>query len=272
MIKKNERALLYLLSHTKSLTKLKIVKLMFLISKERNFYDFVPYHYGPFSFQMYQDMRHLENAGYLSQTDDEVHFINQVFPKPESSIQMTIEQYLKNFGEMSDDDLIDYVYQTYPETTIFSKRKQLASYSRDEVGIINIGYEGKNIDSFLTLLLQYKVQTLIDVRKNSYSMKYGYSKNQLHSTLGKMGINFIHVPELGIKSDQRQNLTHSGYEELFRTYAKSLGEKEEYLDVIKSRSQHEKVALMCFEASASDCHRGVISDRFRSEGLVVVDV
>jgi hypothetical protein len=50
MIKKNERALPYLLSHTKTLTKQKVVKLMFLLSKERSFYDFVPYHYGPFSF------------------------------------------------------------------------------------------------------------------------------------------------------------------------------------------------------------------------------
>ena len=43
MITKNERAFLYLLSQTKSLTKMTMVKLMFLASKERSLYDFVPY-------------------------------------------------------------------------------------------------------------------------------------------------------------------------------------------------------------------------------------
>ena len=56
---------------------------MFIASKERSLYDFVPYQYGPFSFQLYQDMRHLEREGYLTQTEDDVHFVERVFPKPD---------------------------------------------------------------------------------------------------------------------------------------------------------------------------------------------
>jgi hypothetical protein len=83
MITKNERALLFLLSQTKSLKRMQFVKLMFLASKERSLYDFVPYQFGPFSFQLYQDMRHLEREGYLTQTEDEVHFVERVYPKPD---------------------------------------------------------------------------------------------------------------------------------------------------------------------------------------------
>lgn len=272
MITKNERALLFLLSQTKSLTRMQLVKLMFLAGKERSLYDFVPYQYGPFSFQLYQDMRHLEREGYLTQTEDDVHFVEKVFPKPDPWIQTGITSVINQFGGSREKDLVDYVYRQYPEMTIFSKIKQLKTYYRNESGIVTIGYEGRNIDKFLSILVENKVGKLIDVRKNPFSMKYGYSKNQLMSALEKLGISYLHLPELGIDSDQRQNLTGKGFAELFRRYAQELGAKEDLLDSIKSLAQKEKVALMCFEANVADCHRGVIAKRFRDEGLDVVDL
>lgn len=272
MITKNERALLFLLSQARSLTRMQLVKLMFLSSKERSLYDFVPYQYGPFSFQLYQDMRHLEREGYLTQTEDDVHFVERVFPKPDPWIQAGITSVINQFGGFREKDLVDYVYRQYPETTIFSKIKQLKTYYRNESGIVTIGYEGRNIDKFLSILVDNKVGKLIDVRKNPFSMKYGYSKNQLMSALEKLGITYLHLPELGIESDQRQNLTEKGFAELFRRYSEELGTKEDFLDTIKSLAQKEKVALMCFEAKATDCHRGRIAQRFRDEGLVVVDL
>jgi uncharacterized protein (DUF488 family) len=272
MITKNERALLFLLSQTKSLKRMQFVKLMFLASKRRSLYDFVPYQYGPFSFQLYQDMRHLEREGFLAQTEDDVHFVERVFPKPDPYIQEGVTSVINQFSGFREKDLVDYVYQNYPEMTIFSKIKQLKTYYRNESGIVTIGYEGRSIDKFLSILVENKVGKLIDVRKNPFSMKYGYSKNQLISALEKLGISYLHLPELGIESDQRQNLSGKGFAELFRRYARELGAKEELLDTIKSLARKEKVALMCFEAKAADCHRGVIATRFREEGLGVVDL
>jgi uncharacterized protein (DUF488 family) len=270
MITKNERAFLYLLSQEKSLTKMTMVKLMFLASKERSLYDFVPYKFGPFSFQLYQDMRHLEREGYLTQTDDDVQFVERVFPKPDPWIQGGINAVINQFGGFPEKKLVDYVYETYPEMTIFSKIKQLKTYYRNESGIVTIGYEGRNIDQFFSLLIDNKVGKLIDVRKNPFSMKYGYSKNQLMSSLEKLGISYLHLPELGIESDQRQNLNEKGFAKLFQRYTVELAEKEDLLETIKSLAQKEKVALMCFEAEEKDCHRGVIARRFREEGLDVV--
>lgn len=48
MITKNERAFLYLLSRVGNVKRMQLVKLMFLASKERSLYDFVPYQFGPF--------------------------------------------------------------------------------------------------------------------------------------------------------------------------------------------------------------------------------
>jgi uncharacterized protein (DUF488 family) len=217
-------------------------------------------------------MRHLERDNYLSQTENEVQFVERVFPKPDPYVQRQITSVVNQFGELPEKDLIDYVYEKYPAMTIFSKIKQLQSYERNESGIVTIGYEGRNIDQYLSILLQNKVNKLIDVRKNAFSMKYGYSKSQLMSALEKMGISYLHLPDLGIESDKRQNLTGKGYAELFRRYANELGAKEDLLDSIKLHAKKEKVALMCFEAQATDCHRGVIANRFREEGLEVVDL
>lgn len=272
MITKNERALLFLLSQTKHLKRMQFVKLMFLASKERSLYDFVPYQYGPFSFQLYQDLRHLEKEGYLTQTDDDVHFVERMFPEPDPWIQDGIISVINQFGGFREKDLVNYVYQQYPEMTIFSKIKQMKTYYRNESGIVTIGYQGKNIDRFLSLLVENKVGKLIDVRKNPFSMKYGYSKNQLAGALENLGISYLHLPDLGIDSDKRQNLNKQGFIELFQRYSVELGAKEELLDTIKALAQKEKVALMCFEAKEADCHRGVIAKRFRDEGLDVVEL
>ena len=269
MITKNERAFLYLLSRVTSVKRMQLVKLMFLASKERSLYDFVPYRYGPFSFQLYNDMRHLEQQAYLTQTEDEVHFTGKAFPKPYAYIQNTIDSVVNQFGSFREKDLVDYVYRQYPGMTIFSKIRQLKNYYRNETGIVTIGYEGRNIDRFLMLLVENKVGKLIDVRKNPFSMKYGYSKNQLMNVLERIGISYLHLPELGIESDQRQNLTEKKAAGLFRRYAQELGAKEDLLDTIKALAQKERVALMCFEADESACHRGVIAQRFREEELEV---
>jgi len=139
-----------------------------------------------------------------------------------------------------------------------------------ETGITTIGYEGRNIDQFLSILVENNVGKLIDVRINAFSRKSGFSKNPLRSVLEKKGISYLHMPELGIESAQRQNLTKEGFSELFRRYAEELGTKEDLLDTIKSLAQKERVALMCFEARETDCHRGVIARRFRHEGLETI--
>ena len=272
MITKNERAFLYLLSRVGNVKRMQLVKLMFLASKERSLYDFVPYQFGPFSFQLYQDMRHLEREGYITEMGDDVQVTGKVFPRPYPYIEHTIDAVVNRFGGFREKDLVEYVYRQYPEMTIFSKIKRLKDYYRNETGIVTIGYEGRNIDRFLQILIENKVGKLIDVRKNPFSIKYGYSKNQLSGALEKLGISYLHLPELGIVSDQRQNLTERKATELFQRYAQELGAKEDLLDTIKSLAQKEKVALMCFEAKESDCHRGVIAQRFRDEGLDVTDL
>lgn len=143
---------------------------------------------------------------------------------------------------------------------------------QNETGIVTLGYEGRKLDQFLLILKGNNVCRLIDVRNNPFSMKPGYSKNQLAKALETIGVSYLHLPELGIESRRRRNLTKEGISSLFQCYERELDAKGNVLNRIKELAQKEKVALMCFEAEVTDCHRGVIAQRFRDEGLNVVDL
>ena len=60
---------------------------------------------------------------------------------------------------------------------------------------------------------------LCDVRRNPLSRKYGFSKSTLSKACGNVGIRYEHLPELGIASEQRQELTtQADYDALFEVY------------------------------------------------------
>ena len=141
-----------------------------------------------------------------------------------------------------------------------------------ETGIVTLGYEGRKIDQFLLILKGNHVSTLVDVRNNPFSMKPGFSKNQLAKALESIGVSYHHLPELGIESRRRRNLTADGISNLFQSYERELDSKENILNRIKDLAQKEIVALMCFEANVADCHRGVIARKFRNDGMDVVDL
>jgi uncharacterized protein (DUF488 family) len=90
------------------------------------------------------------------------------------------------------------------------------------------------------------------------SMKYGFSKSQLKKYCASLGIDYVHIPEVGIQSDQRQELnTQSDYDKLFVIYRnknlkETLNSQNEILGLLK---QYKRIALTCFEANSCQCHR-----------------
>lgn len=272
MINKNERAVLFLVARYGKISKMKLVKLMFLISQERDLYNFVPYKYGPFSFQLYRDLSHLEKLGIISIADEYVSITDVVFPKPDYFLQEIITSCARKFQDITDMNVINYVYENFPKYTIFSKLRPGKNQISGQKGITTIGYEGKDIDQFFQTLISNHITVLIDVRKNAFSRKYGYSKEALSRNLQNIGINYMHIPELGIESSRRKNLSQDGYQDLFKQYSSELDYKDDLIEKIKVRGREEKIALMCFEKNANHCHRGVIADRLRKEGWEIVDL
>ena len=102
-----------------------------------------------------------------------------------------------------------------------------------------------------------------DVRKNAFSQKYGFSKSQLKTACEGVGIRYIHIPQLGIDSELRQELkTQDDYDRLFDQYeATTLKNNLEALLYLKSILESEKrVAVTCFEKNPAQCHRSRVAN------------
>lgn len=274
MLTKGEKGILFLLDCCNGqISKLRLVKLLFLISKRIALYDFMPYKYGPFSFQLYHDLSRLERDEFVSTDDNSVFLANRDLPKIDSKVKNIIRMNSQRFATLDDGMLLDHIYEKYPEYTIFSLYRRTMEYERDSAGITTIGYEGKSIDKFLNELIVNKINLVADVRRNAYSMKFGFQRSKLKNYLEKIDIEYIHIPELGISSDKRENLkTYDDYQALFAHYQDELDTKRDYLDEIKSIGKNKKVALMCFEKDVKFCHRGIIAKRLRDDGIEVTDL
>jgi uncharacterized protein (DUF488 family) len=89
-------------------------------------------------------------------------------------------------------------------------------------------------------------------------MKYGFSKKPLKTACEGVGIDYIHIPEVGIESDKRHGLnTQADYDKLFKIYKldtlpQQTAKQEEILLLLKNK---KRIALTCFEANIHHCHR-----------------
>lgn len=121
MIKKGEKCVLYLLDINNSkISKLRLVKLMFLISEQIHLYDFIPYKYGPFSFQLYHDLSRLEKCNLISIKNNSVSLVGRNQTQLDTKTKKIIRAYSRKFADFDDKYLLDYIYDKYPEYTILS--------------------------------------------------------------------------------------------------------------------------------------------------------
>ena len=102
------------------------------------------------------------------------------------------------------------------------------------------------------------MKVLVDVRNNPLSMKFGFSKTLLKTFCANLNIEYVHIPEVGIQSGQRQELNvQADYDKLFVTYKKSNLKKTitHQEQILKLLIQNKRIALTCFEANICQCHR-----------------
>ncbi len=124
--------------------------------------------------------------------------------------------------------------------------------------LFTIGYEGISLEEYLNRLIRNNVKVLVDVRNNPLSMKYGFSKSQLKRFCENLGLLYVHLPEVGIQSEQRQQLKDQiDYDKLFEVYRKNNLTKTipAQTEILLLLQEHKRIALTCFEANICQCHR-----------------
>ena len=254
-------------------------KLLFIFTRQQSTksFDFVPYKYGCFSFQANQDIATMTTYGYLTKVEKDTILLS----KPDNYLQMldlfdqqALRDMKKQFGGFSQEDIVRYTYRNYPYFAIKSaiassvlNAEELAVVEKQkrhhsEPQLFTIGYEGISLETYINKLIINDVHILCDVRKNAYSQKYGFSKSQLKTACEGVGIKYIHVPQLGIESDKRQELhSQKDYDLLFDEYEHTtLVQNHEALLYVRGLIESDKrVALTCFEKDPKQCHRSRVA-------------
>jgi uncharacterized protein (DUF488 family) len=265
------------------LTAKQFQKYLFLFTRkqETKSFDFVPYRYGCFSFQANQDIVTLAKYGYCKIVENgKVRFYKLI--KGDgfiNTLKLEDRESLLNvkaqFGNLTQTDLIRYTYCQYPyyatKSTIAKNllnSKELNAIEQQkrhypEKQLFTIGYEGISLETYINKLIINDVHVLCDVRKNAYSQKYGFSKKTLELACKGADIEYIHIPDLGIVSDKRQELhTQADYNGLFQEYKETtLAENKASILTIRSfLDKGKRVALTCFEKDPKQCHRTCVAN------------
>ena len=258
-------------------------KLLFLYAQQceaEPSFQFVPYRFGCFSFQSYADRTTLEHKGLIFDSAESGWKLTPkaqpyLDPKQKAALTHFVTRVVPERGN----DLVRRVYRLYPYYAIKSEildrvfpdkknHKAILDARPANFGqaLFTIGYEGDSVDGYLERLIRHGVKLLCDVRRNPLSRKTGFSKGQLSSYCAKVGIEYRHLPELGIPGHRRHELnTLADYQALFADYRREdLPQAKPAIEELGTLlSQFGRIALTCFEKEHQCCHRHCVADEMK---------
>lgn len=256
------------------LEKIQLQKLLFLLTSRQTKpdYDFVPYLYGCYSFSATADLGAMIRNGNIS--EDKNHFVSlektNYIATLTTDDQRILKEIKSSFGNLGANALMKYTYLHHGYYAINSitaknilssheyKKVESGKPSNEITALYTIGYEGTSLESYLNKLVKNDIKVLVDVRRNPLSMKFGFSKTNLKKFCENLNIQYVHIPEVGIRSEQRQELhSQADYDKLFTVYVKknlkeTVTQQEQILSLLKEK---KRIALTCFEANICQCHR-----------------
>jgi len=280
-----QKIILSLLSQSNRGYKLiPFVKLMFLLGEETelrkhiSYYDFVPYRFGPFSFTLYQEVNNLRKYGYIAEVESEIrtntdllHLVTDAVRTLPKHIKMAVSEIARRYGKLDQNTLLRDVYDRYKWFTIHSELSEFKTTDiilrEAPVAIYTAGYEQQSIESFLNSFLKRGIKKIIDTRANPVSRRFGFAKSRLIEITMKLGLEYCHVPELGIKSTYRKNLTTpESYRQLLDLYeSEMLSGKVSNISQVGKMMLNMPSVLICMEGDERRCHRSRLAAAIAAE-------
>lgn len=261
------------------LDKISLQKLLFLFTlrQKKAVYDFIPYLMGCYSYSANADLTTMVKKGILieSKTHFEYNMTDDYIKTLKDTDRQILNEIIQLYGKMDAMSLMKHTYINFPYWAINSiKAKEILSIEElnkveeskpksDSTVLYTIGYEGVSLEMYLNKLIKNNVKVLVDVRSNPSSMKYGFSKTRLRSCCSNIGIEYVHFPEVGIQSEQRQLLNNQeDYDRLFAVYRENnlKNTSDTQLKILDLLVKYERIALTCFEANICQCHRKDLSE------------
>lgn len=260
----------------------RLQKLVFLLTqmqKEPD-YEFVPYRFGCYSYSLKADLVAMVKHNWLV-TAEKSYALNikkNYFKELKESDQKLVNETFERYGKMKTEVVTKHTYLNFPyyatKSVIAEKilpekffEKVLSARATEESTVLfTIGYQGISLEEYLNRLIKNNVHLLVDVRRNPLSQKYGFSKKLLSGFCHRLGIGYIHIPEVGIDSSKRRELkSQSDYDMLFEEYkatvlTETVENQEQILSLLE---KYKRIALTCFEADICQCHRSHLAEKIK---------
>ncbi len=119
-----------------------------------------------------------------------------------------------------------------------------------------IGHGNRSVEQFLTLLAQYRISEVIDIRSYPESLFEQFNKGNLERILRANKIKYTHSPELGEFQQFRGEAFKRGFSNLIRK-------------IKAAQETGENLAIMCAEKKPKQCHRWQLSQLLEQMGVNV---
>lgn len=130
--------------------------------------------------------------------------------------------------------------------------------------IFTIGYEGLDIDTFVSLLAEHAINTVVDVRELPLSRKPGFSKKALASVLNLSGLEYVHMVDLGCPKPVRDRYRADGnWKHYTQGFLKYLNTQDAAIAELSDLASSANCALLCYEADFNFCHRSMVANAVR---------
>ncbi|SMP79621.1 Protein of unknown function, DUF488 [Noviherbaspirillum suwonense] len=130
--------------------------------------------------------------------------------------------------------------------------------------IFTVGYEGLDIDVFMSLLAEHNVETVVDIREIPLSRKPGFSKKSLTSALHFSGFKYVHMVNLGCPKPVRNCYREDGdWKRYKQGFLKHLKKQKAPIAELSDLAGSSNCALLCYEADFNFCHRSMVANAVR---------
>ena len=144
--------------------------------------------------------------------------------------------------------------------------------------IFTIGHSNRSFEDFISILMEFNIQIVADIRRYPSSRKFPhFNREVLSNLLNERCIEYFWLEALGGRrhTDLKNDSPNAGLKSIgFRNYA-------DYMSTIQFRTAAQKLlsvaakaktAIMCAEKFYWNCHRQLLSDYLFAQGIKVLHV
>jgi uncharacterized protein (DUF488 family) len=146
---------------------------------------------------------------------------------------------------------------------------------REKIKIFTIGHSNRPLDELLSLLGEFKIEVLVDIRRFPGSRKFPhFNRQSLEKTLPEAGIEYIWLEDLGGRRSgpDLADSPNTGLKSpAFRRYADYMRTEQFHSAVnrLLSVASVKPTAVMCAEKLFWKCHRRLLSDYLVARDVLV---